>query len=439
LLEYNRSNIGKSLTAAGYHTGFVGKFHLSQKSLLRSNKAWEEAGLKIYDNDADMRDPVISEALKFNQAFWQKEIRRFGYNEALSIYPANTREFFLKQLDVHNIEWTVDGALTFLDHCDKNKPFFLHFNVTVPHGPHPSIKRNGKYPFSKDADIRMTGDGYKPDGINVMPDRSTLIDRTLAAGQPESSFHALWMDDAVGALMTKLKAMGVADNTLIIYSSDHGLHRHEPDPKIGKATLYEPGLQVPLIMHWPAGIKQPGRVHDGLVANIDFVPTIHDVTHTSLPAKDPMDGKSLGPVLRGDDTPVREVLLCELGYAKCVKTKDWKYIAIRYPKEIEDQISRGEKFQGWDFTGKHAGGRLSKEKTMDRPFFFEHLQLSARGLQSWKTYLDPEQLYDLKKDPMESSNVFASNPKQLKIMQDVMRQQISQYSDRDFGEFNASR
>jgi arylsulfatase A-like enzyme len=437
LLERTRSNIGKSLTEAGYSTGFVGKFHLTRKPLLNGNKGWEKAGLEMYPKDADMRKQAISEALKHNQDFWCNEIRGFGYEQAFSIYSANTRELFLEQLNVHNIEWTLDGAMKFLNMQTADKPFFLHFNVTVPHGPHPAIKKDGKYPYSIDADMRMTGEGYKPEGFDVMPSRDTLIPRTLAAGKPESIFHALWMDDAVGALMNKLKAMGVADNTLIIYSSDHGLHR-ERTHSMGKATLYEPGLRVPLIMHWPAGINKPGRVHEGLVANIDIAPTIHDVTHTPLPAKDPMDGISLGPVLRGDDKPVRTALMCELGYAKCVKTADWKYLAIRYPQEIQDKIDKGEKFPGWDFSVNKPVGRMSQKPVMDRPFFFDHTQLSARAMQSWPEYLTADQLYDLKNDPGETTNIFQSNPRQAQAMKVLMGQQILQHSDRAFGEFSAS-
>lgn len=84
-----------------------------------------------------------------------------------------------------------------------------------------------------------------------------------------------WFDHAVGAVVDKLKEKGIYENTIIIITSDHGNYN------AGKTTLYESGVRVPLMMHWPAGIKANSEYNE-LVQNIDFTPTFLDLAGADL-------------------------------------------------------------------------------------------------------------------------------------------------------------
>ena len=106
------------------------------------------------------------------------------------------------------------------------------------------------------------------------------------------------VDDNVGKLLDYLDEAGLADNTIVIYSSDNGWYLGDLG-LYDKRFMYEPGLRVPLIARGP-GIK-PGSTPAGFVANIDLAPTFLELA--GLPVPDSMQGKSLVPLLRGESPP----------------------------------------------------------------------------------------------------------------------------------------
>ncbi|QQE11919.1 sulfatase-like hydrolase/transferase [Planctomycetota bacterium] len=417
-LERDEWNLPSVMQANGYNTGFVGKFHVTDHHLLRSSKNWEEGGLKFYKKNTDPKDSEITSAMMFNQRVWQEKVKAFGFDYAGAVYSANTREIFNEVSNVHNLEYTVQAGLDFLDQ-QKNatNPFFLYFAVTVPHGPHPAWKRDGKYKYSVDADPRLTPEGYLNKAPQVQASRDTLIPRVLNEGKKEATFHSLWFDDSVGALLDKLDELGVADDTLIIFTSDHGLRKH------GKSTLYDFGMRVPFVAYWKNGILNPGRDYEHIVANIDIAPTVFEATGVDVPDKMRIDGTSFASVFKSDEEPIREALLAELGDARAIKTDRWKYIAIRYSDKVEAKIAAGEKFKG------------VKNEVIDRPYWFSHAQLAKRAADGHPNYFVVDQLYDLEADPDERKNVADQYPKVLEDMKQKLREELKNFPDRPFGEF----
>ncbi len=104
------------------------------------------------------------------------------------------------------------------------------------------------------------------------------------------------VDDGVGKIMTYLKQKNLIDNTVIIYSADQGFFLGE-NGWYDKRWIYEESLRMPLIIHWPDGIK-PASVSKQLVQNIDLAPTILELANIDIPNK--MQGKSLKPLLTGN-------------------------------------------------------------------------------------------------------------------------------------------
>ena len=114
------------------------------------------------------------------------------------------------------------------------------------------------------------------------------------------------VDDTVGRLMAKLEALKLADNTIVIFTSDNGgLHVPEgPHPKVthntpyraGKGFVYEGGLRIPLIVRWPGRVPA-GRVVDAPVINTDWIPTLMELAGQPIPAG--LDGVSLAALLTG--------------------------------------------------------------------------------------------------------------------------------------------
>lgn len=107
------------------------------------------------------------------------------------------------------------------------------------------------------------------------------------------------MDEGVGILMRKIRDLGIADNTVIIFTSDNGGLPGSPQTPLRsyKGTFYEGGVRVPFFIHYPGKIK-PGDNHTP-IANIDIYPTCLEISGRSKPEGKLLDGKSLVPVLYG--------------------------------------------------------------------------------------------------------------------------------------------
>ncbi|MEX0322625.1 MAG: sulfatase [Puniceicoccaceae bacterium] len=405
-LEEDGWNLPRLLQKNGYKTGFVGKAHIVRHDWYkhRSND------LEQYPQDADPRDPAINAMMQRNHQKWCDEVKKVGFDFADAVYGANLRELHCDALNVHNLDWTIDKALQFLDES-KDEKFFLYFSTTLHHGPAPWANE-----FSMDADPRMTGEGFVAEGFDVLPSRADVLRRNRSAGFKDNRAFALWLDDGVGAILDKVKNLGLEKDTLVVFVPDHGSYRH------GKATLHDYGMRVPMVMYWKGKIL-PGSKYDGLVANIDFAPTILDLLDIDKPADYFMDGVSFKPVLFGGKQPVRKYLFSELGHSRAVRTKDWKYIAVRYPEDVQEEINKGKKFKS--FIGEE----------MDVPYLTRNGHLGYHASRQNPHYFEADQLYNLKEDPEETENVYQTNPEVAGQLQKALSIELGKFEGRPFGEF----
>lgn len=412
-LEMNRENLPRLLQKAGYKTGFVGKSHIIDHHLLRKG-GWNE-GLMGYEKNADPKSPEINQAMSNNHAFWSERIKQYGFDYANGVYSANLRELYNDSLDVHNIEWKNKAALEFIEQSG-DEPFFLYYSEMVPHGPAPWIKVKGKYKYSLDANPKFTGEGYVDEEFENMPSRKEILDEVIAAGKDPDHAWLRWFDHAVGAVVAKLKEKGIYENTLIIVTSDHGNYN------LGKTTIYEGGVKVPLMMHWPDGI-QPETNYNELVQNIDFTPTFLDLAGVDLKNVDSkMDGVSLKEILKGSENAVHDYLFFELGYARGVMTKDWKYITVRYDEKKQKQVDEGVIFKGWN------------NHEFKLPYYTRNSHLGYHAASLNPLYFDKNQLFDLTNDPGEKKNIVESNPKKSKEMRKLLIKSLKSFPNRPYGE-----
>jgi arylsulfatase A len=116
------------------------------------------------------------------------------------------------------------------------------------------------------------------------------------------------MDEGVGMIMSTLESLDLADNTIVIFTSDNGGESRVTSNaplRAGKSSTYEGGLREPLIVRWP-GVTIPGSVCNTPTMNIDFYPTFAEITGMQLPSHH-LDGLSIAPLLEGnkiDDRPL---------------------------------------------------------------------------------------------------------------------------------------
>jgi arylsulfatase A-like enzyme len=408
-LEPHRWNLAKVLQKNGYKTGFIGKSHLINHEWI--NGDWTKAGLETYAQGADPREPEVNGKMQRNHGRWCEVIKPYGFDYVDGVYCANLKELRCDALNVHNLDWTVSKAFRFLEERDE-RPFFLYFSTTLHHGPAPWANR-----FSLAADPRMTGEGFAAEGFDVLPSRADVLKRNREAGYKDNKAFALWLDDGVGAIVDKVKALGLDKETLIVFVPDHGSYRH------GKTTLHEFGMRVAMLCQWTGTIR-PGSRYDGLVGNIDFAPTIMDICGIEVPAGCRMDGVSFKAALFGSPDPVRSVLLGEMGHSRGVKTRDWKYIAIRYPEEVQRRIARGRTFAAFE-----------GHPPLDRPYLTRNQHLGHYASKANPHYFEADQLYDLNKDPEENENVYVRHPEVAQQMKKELAKALRQFEGRPFGEF----
>ncbi|MDG2292601.1 MAG: DUF4976 domain-containing protein, partial [Phycisphaerales bacterium] len=105
------------------------------------------------------------------------------------------------------------------------------------------------------------------------------------------------VDDNIGRLLAWLETQGLADNTIVVYTSDQGFFLGEHG-WYDKRFMYEPSLRVPLVVRWPGRID-PGSTNDSLVQNLDLAQTFLEVA--GVPAPDRMQGESMVPLLEGGE------------------------------------------------------------------------------------------------------------------------------------------
>ncbi|WP_245802788.1 sulfatase [Cyclobacterium lianum] len=128
----------------------------------------------------------------------------------------------------------------------------------------------------------------------------TFAGKPVAEGQDRADYAAMVasVDQNVGRLMAVLDALDLADNSLVIFTSDNGGIRdisYQTPLRAGKGSYYEGGIRVPLIMRWPGNI-QSGSNTDFAVTNMDFFPTIKSIISAEVPADLQLDGQDLSPL-----------------------------------------------------------------------------------------------------------------------------------------------
>lgn len=241
--------IAEVLKANGYDTVHLGKWHLGTP-FRGLNKPWiDEHGFDYWfatDLNAapSHRNPVN---------FWRNRER-------------------VGALNGYACQLVVDEAISWLDQKrDAARPFFLNVWFHEPHAPLAAPEEI----------VAQYGQLSDPAAIY-----SATIDNT---------------DRAIARLLKKLEQIGVLDDTIIIYTSDHGSYRQERNGILrgGKGALTEGGLRTPGIVHWPNRIKG-GRIQDTPASALDLLPTICGLAKIRQPEGVHIDGADLTSLLIGD-------------------------------------------------------------------------------------------------------------------------------------------
>ena len=366
----SQPTVAKMLQAAGYHTGMIGKWHLTS----------DPTGF-------DYWSILPGQGVYHNPDFIEMGMR--------------------KNMPGYATDIITDLSLEFLKSRPKEKPFFLMCHHKAPHRPwEPDEKHAHMYDEVDIPEPKTFNDDYKTRSdaaaeatmridknlnrtdlkvqvpsdlkgkelqewkqkvdmemeVSMNGEKKTLTGQALKHWKYEKYIKDYLrciasVDDNVGRLLDYLDQAGPKENTMVIYTSDQGFFLGDHD-WFDKRFMYEESLRMPFLIRYPGKIK-PGTVNDGMILNVDFAPTF--LEYTGLPVPSDIQGCSFLPLLSGKHP------------------RNWRtsmyYRYYHYPGDHQVQ--------------QHYGVRTERYKLI----YFHRL--------------DQWELFDLRKDPHELKNVYA--------------------------------
>lgn len=329
---------------AGWQTAYIGKWHLGSDKL---------PGIGIH-----CESTAVPRERQGGYQYWRAadclEFTSHGYDGYVFDESGNKIEFNGYRADKIN-----DFALEYLDNCDKSKPFFMFVSQLEPH--HQNDRR--RFEGYKD-----TVDNYKAYPI---PDDLTFLKGDYEEMYPDYISAINRLDYNFGRLVNKLKELGIYDDTVLIYSSDHGCHFKTRNLEY-KRSCHDSCIHTPLIIK--GGEFNGGRIEKRLVSLIDIPPTLLSLAEIPIPCE--YEGFDLTKQIE-NKSEARKCVFMQISESQCgraIRTSDYMY-------SVRDLCPGG-------------GFRPSS-----------------------KVYFE-DYLYDLKKDPNEKTNL-VKNPEYAEIRQDL--------------------
>ena len=317
LIPGHGKKFAEVLRDAGYYTGYVGKWHLL---------------------GGDRNRPIPEGPLRygFDEMFYTN-------NCHVDFRPGKCFYWNEEGEKVYFDEWEVYGqtnqALDFLDsRKDKDEPFALFVSWHPPHAWGKFKGEDGKMHYRYDTMDEFMN-LYDRDKIQVRPGMENTPDlRRMYHGHMAM---VSGVDKAFGWLLDKLEEIGADENTLVIFTSDHGDMLEFSGASFPKQYPHDYSLRVPFIMRYP-GKTEPGEKTDLLFSALDIMPTTLGLME--LPVPEEVQGKDLSEsILSGDEDAVKYVPIWSFydESFKGVITKDWTFSTTRFglPAGMDDDDS----------------------------------------------------------------------------------------------------
>ncbi|MBN1675297.1 MAG: sulfatase-like hydrolase/transferase [Kiritimatiellae bacterium] len=338
-LDENEMTLPEFLRNAGYATACVGKHHIGQKRFLDAfdhmaagncRRNWAERADGDYTVD---RPNPFEQYVRERGHEYKTGYALPGFRANLGAVPSDLPD------DCHIDAYVGMKAREYLENLSTDKPFFLWLGFYGPHHPYvPSGRFARMYePDSVPSFRRAEGDiGKKPPEygsyFHARDHKFRGFDRASEATfrRMKAAYYGMvsQLDWQLGLTLDLLHRKGLAPNTIVVLTSDHGDFLGDHGIAAKGPFLLDCMLHVPLIVRAPG--CAPGTRSDALVESVDVFPTL-----AALAGEEPpewVQGRRLcGPpaAQARDNQPARDAVYAEAVDKKCIRTRDWKY--IHYP------------------------------------------------------------------------------------------------------------
>lgn len=375
----------KELTKAGYQTKCVGKMHVHP---LRNNCGFED--IDLHDGYLGFyrkaKTPYYeNQRVSDDYFYWLKN--ECGIDADVSATGIECNSWvarpWIYDEEKHPTNWVVRKSMDFLRKRDRSRPFFLMASFVRPHPPFDAPQCYFDMYKDKKLEPPVVGDWankefYKKWG-RVYDSSEGIADPELLR-QAQVGYYACitHIDHQIGRLIQTLQDEGVWDNTIIIFTSDHGelLGDHNT---FRKSRPYQGSVNIPMILWASGGILKKGSIeHNEVVELRDILPTLLDVAKTDIPSC--VDGDSMISLINEPDKSWREYI-----------------------------------------HGEHSGGNISN-----------HFIVTEKDKYIWYSQTGIEQYFDLEKDPKEIKNL-VDDEKHIERINYLRQILINELKDREEG------
>lgn len=287
-LSPDATTMAKAFGQAGYDTGYIGKWHL-----------------------ASTRGAVTDPAERGGYDYWLASNALEATSNAYDtrLYDNDNREV---RLPGYRVDAVTDAAIRYLDGCrESRRPFFLFLSYIEPH----HQNHTDDYPPPEGYRERYSGSWMPPD-LSALP----------------GSAHQHWagycgmvkrLDEALGRIRDALKSLALSDDTIVLFTSDHGCHFKTRNGEY-KRSCHESSIRVPCALTGP-GFTAGGERREPF-SLVDIAPTLIDAAGISVPAT--MQGRSAIPLIHNQSGEWPEeafIQISESQVGRAIRTRHWKY------------------------------------------------------------------------------------------------------------------
>ncbi len=308
----------------GYRTFYVGKWHTAGRP---STRGYDEA-VGLYGSgkkpDQPQRDHAGRPVTGYVGWMFQSDAGQRFPERGVGLTPTISADF-------------ADAAIAVLNR-KHTQPFFLHVNFTAPHDPRllpPGFEKN--YPADKIMLPRNFRTEHPFDHGNLQGRDEKLLAYPRQAAEVRAELAAYYaviehLDRQIGRILAALAAAGLADNTIVIFTSDHGLAVGSHG-LVGKQNMYEHTINVPLIWRGPGILQNQSRPAACYLR--DLYPTVCQLAGIEVPRN--LEGRSLVPVLLGQRQSLHPFVIGYFGRSqRMIRQGHWKLIL--YPEAKREQL-----------------------------------------------------------------------------------------------------
>lgn len=368
------------LKESGYLTAAIGKMHFTTQFRPKENEEddWPEDhyGFDVIHTTCDIKTgeyltwlKSISkkdyEIVKMQGERKAKEDRASAAEKAAGALP----QVYPSDIDPshHQTSWIAEQVIKLIENCDRDRPFFALCSFVDPHHPFdPPAPYSTMYdpdtledPVFKEGELEdkpphftkhRTGHGFS----NEKYDYRKLTEHDWRAVKAAYYGMISLIDDNIGRILENVKNQGIEEETIIMFTNDHGELMGDHGLLFKGPFLYDSLIKAPMILKWP-GVIPKGARYRQITEHVDIMPTLLDFVGTGVPYG--VQGMSMAPVLRGDKGAGRSYALTEFNCydwgmnLKTLTSRDYKltYYAGERFGELFDRNKDPDEFVNlWD-------------------------------------------------------------------------------------------